>query len=244
MADAPAVDVRALSLRPGAAALDAVVQPGDILGLAGLDGHGQETFLTTLAGLTRPAAGAVWLHGAPVSSFRDAVARGLAYLPRDRRATGIFPSLSVLDNFGITTLECDTRHGLISPRSRRARFAEQVDRLSINAPDWEAPIATLSGGNQQKVLLARALASNPDVLLLNDPTRGVDVATRRVLYEVFRELAVEGMALVVLSSEMEEVLRLCDRVLVFRDHALAARLSGDGMTTDAVIAAMFGRHAA
>jgi ribose transport system ATP-binding protein len=104
-------------------------------------------------------------------------------------------------------------------------------------------ITTLSGGNQQKVLLARALAHKPDVLLLNDPTRGVDIATRRVLYAVFRELAQEGMALVVLSTEIEEALVLCDRILVFREQELAAPLAGDARTSERIIATMFGRAA-
>ena len=101
----------------------------------------------------------------------------------------------------------------------------------------------MSGGNQQKVLLARALALEPGILLLNDPTRGVDVATRHVLYDVFRELAREGMALVILSSEIEEILLLCSRVLVFRENHVTAEMAGDAMTTDNVISAMFGRAA-
>ena len=237
----PLIEAKAVALRPGAAPLDVAVHAGGILGLAGLDGHGQETFLKTLAGLEPPAAGEVRLNGRPVGSFRQAVSSGLAYLPRDRRATGLFPSLSVLDNFAIATPERDAPGGFISASRRRRRFAAYVDSLSINAPDWDAPITTLSGGNQQKVLLARALALEPQALLLNDPTRGVDVATRLVLYDVFRNLAREGMALVVLSSEIQEVLRLCDSVLVFREHALAAGLSGSGMTDEAVMAAMFGR---
>ncbi|MDQ0471854.1 ATP-binding cassette domain-containing protein [Labrys wisconsinensis] len=238
------LEARDLRLRPEAEPFDERVAPGEIVGLAGLDGHGQEAFLKTLAGLARPAAGEVRLDGRPLAGFRQAVARGLAYVPRDRRATGIFPTLSVLDNFAIATAGADTRLGFIAPRRRRSRFEAHVRRLSINAPDWRAPITTLSGGNQQKVLLARALALQPRALLLNDPTRGVDVATRHVLYDVFRGLAAEeGLALVILSSKIEEILALCGRVLVFREQALAARLGGADMTGAAVIAAMFGRAA-
>ena len=240
----PTLEARSLALRPGAEPFDVALDAGGILGLAGLDGHGQEAFLKALAGLERPAAGEVRLDGAPLGGFRRAVARGVAYLPRDRRATGLFPTLSVVDNFAIATPGRDAPGGLISAGRRRRRFGAYVDRLSINAPDWDAAITTLSGGNQQKVLLARALALEPRVLLLNDPTRGVDVATRLVLYDVFRGLARDGLALVILSSEVQEVLRLCDSVLVFREHALGARLSGAAMTDDAVIAAMFGRAAA
>jgi ribose transport system ATP-binding protein len=176
-----------------------------------------------------------------IGSFRRAVSHGVAYLPRDRRASGIFPALSILDNFAMATVARDCIAGLISFRRRRQRYETYRKRLSIVAPHPGQPITTLSGGNQQKVLLARALALEPGVLLLNDPTRGVDIATRRILYEAFRELSAEGMALVILSTEIEESLHLCDRVLVFRDFELASRLSGDEMSADRIIATMFGR---
>jgi len=236
-----------LALARGRPPLSEAIAPGEIIGLAGLDGHGQERFLQILAGLVMPAAGDLVLEQGEdhrrLSRFRQAVDAGIVYLPRDRRSTGIFPTLSVLDNFAIATPERDMAGGLINGSRKRARYEAYRERLSIVAPDPSAPITTLSGGNQQKVLLARALALDPKVLLLNDPTRGVDIATRRTLYGVFRDLAREGMALVILSSEIEEILLLSDRVLVFRDHALAARLEGEAMRSNTVIAAMFGRAA-
>jgi ribose transport system ATP-binding protein len=239
--------IRDVALARGRAALSDVILPGEIVGLAGLDGHGQDSFLKILAGLMSPAAGDIAIEHHDTTSriarFRQAVAAGIVYLPRDRRSTGIFPTLSVLDNFAIATPGADCRGGLISTRKRDARYAAYRDRLSIVARDPRAPITTLSGGNQQKVLLARALSLNPKVLLLNDPTRGVDVATRRILYDVFRDLAREGMALVILSTEVEEILMLSDRLLVFREHQLAARLTGSAMRSGAVIAAMFGQAA-
>jgi ribose transport system ATP-binding protein len=246
MADAATVlSISGLSLKPGAAPFDLSIGRGEIVGLAGLDGHGQDAFIETLAGLRAPVAGSVTtpLSGRAITSFRRAVSSGIAYLPRDRRATGIFPSMSILDNFAIATVGRDRKLGLISRAERRKRYDYYRDRLSIVAPDPSHMITTLSGGNQQKVLLARALAHKPDVLLLNDPTRGVDIATRRVLYAVFRELAQEGMALVVLSTEIEEALVLCDRILVFREQELAAPLAGDARTSERIIATMFGRAA-
>jgi ribose transport system ATP-binding protein len=232
--------IQELQLRPDARPVSANIQSGEIVGLAGLDGHGQDVFLRSLAGLERNQT-AVDLQGQRIASFRDAERNAVVYIPRDRRSTGIFPGLSILDNFAIATPGRDRRGVLISAKARRARYEIWKDRLKITAPSPEAPITALSGGNQQKVLLARALARDPKVLLLNDPTRGVDVATRLVLYELFRELAAEGMILVILSSEIEEILVLCNRVLVFRDHALAAELAGDAMRSGSVIAAMFGR---
>jgi len=247
MPDASTLEARNLSIRKDAAPFSQSIRAGEIVGLAGLDGHGQERFLEILAGLKEPVSGDVVLDAATgrtqVTGFRKAVASGIAYLPRDRRATGIFPTQSVLDNFAISTVGRDARFGLISTANRRKRYDEYRRRLSIVAPRPDAAITTLSGGNQQKVLLARALALEPGVLLLNDPTRGVDVATRHVLYDVFRDLARQGMALVILSSEIEEILVLCSRVLVFRDYEMTAEMTGDAMTTDNVIAAMFGRTA-
>lgn len=246
MPDSVMLDVSGLALRPGAAPMDQVIRSGEIVGLAGLDGHGQERFLTRLAGLNA-AAGTVRLRSGgsdrTITGFAEAERAGIAYVPRDRRSTGIFPSLSILDNFAIATVGRDRRGVLISPAARRARYEAWKERLSIVAPRPDAPITTLSGGNQQKVLLARALAREPRVLLLNDPTRGVDVATRHVLYDLFRDLAREGMALVILSSEIEEILVLCQRVLVFRDREMTAAFAGDAMRTETVIAAMFGRAA-
>ena len=151
--------------------------------------------------------------------------------------------MSILDNFAIATVGRDRKLGLISLAERRKRYDYYRDRLSIVAPEPGRMITTLSGGNQQKVLLARALAHKPDVLLLNDPTRGVDIATRRVLYSVFRELAAEGMALVILSTEIEEALVLCDRILVFREQELAASLEGAERSSERIISTMFGRAA-
>lgn len=246
MADRAVLDIRDLALRPGAAPIRQTIVKGEVLGLAGLDGQGQERFLKVLAGLER-VSGRVECLGAgdarPITSFAQAAASRIVYVPRDRRSTGIFPALSILDNFAISTLGQDSRLGLISPAARRARYEQWRERLSIVAPRPDAPITALSGGNQQKILLARALARDPAILLLNDPTRGVDVATRHVLYGLFRDLAAEGMTLVILSSEIEEILVLCHRVLVFRDAQIAAELSGDAMTAEAVVAAMFGRAA-
>ncbi|MGH7122605.1 MAG: ATP-binding cassette domain-containing protein [Acetobacteraceae bacterium] len=244
--EAVRLTVRGLKLRPRAPAFDETVHAGEIVGLAGLEGHGQEDFLEVLAGLRRPEAGRVLVgrDGPALTGVKQAVRQGVAYLPRDRRTTGIFPTLSVVDNFAIATLERDRRFGLISRSARGARFGRYRERLAVVAPSDRALITALSGGNQQKVLLARVLALEPRVLLLNDPTRGVDIRTRHTLYEVFTSLAAEAMALVVLSTEIEEIVRLCHRVLVFREGSVQARFDRTAMQAERVIAAMFGNLAA
>src|SRR5882724_6993193 len=218
------------ALVKGGAVFSETIEAGHIVGLAGLDGHGQDAFLECLAGLRAPGHGQINKVGADgrmaITSLKGAARRGIVYLPRERRTMGIFPNLSILDNFGITSLARDLRGGLLSTRSRRRRYEPFRERLSIVGDNPDLPITSLSGGNQQKVLLARLLARDPEVLLLNDPTRGVDIATRRVLYRLFRDLASDGMALVLLSSEVEEAVELCDRVLVFREQSLFARLDG------------------
>jgi ribose transport system ATP-binding protein len=242
--DRAALAFKNIALKPGKRAFDERLRGGEIVGLAGLDGHGQEAFLAAAAGLERVASGQIALERggriSPVGGFHAAARHGVAYLPRDRRTAGVFPNLSVLDNFAIASLSRDLRAGLIDRDLRRRRFERFRERLSIVANDLDESIARLSGGNQQKVLLARLLARDPVVLLLNDPTRGVDVATRGVLYKLFRELADEGLALTILSTEIEELSDLCDRVLVFREYELIARLQAGSLSSANVIAAMFG----
>ena len=236
-----------LALAEGRRTLSGEIRAGEIVGLAGLEGQGQETFLRILAGLDPAPSGRAWLGepgGLAISGHAQASRRGVAYLPRDRRTTGIFPALSVLDNFGLPSMPRFSRMGILSRRRQRESLARFAAFLSIRYSEMTAPITSLSGGNQQKVLLARWLAMEPRALLLDDPTRGVDLATRLRFYEAFRDLtARSGLALVVLSSEIEELVELCDRVMIFRDHELHRALDRAETTADGVLAAMFGQAA-
>jgi ribose transport system ATP-binding protein len=220
-----------LALAPGKAAFSATVKAGEIVGLAGLDGHGQERFLEILAGLVAPGDGEVIVTAGAsetrIAGFRHAVRNDIAYLPRDRRATGIFPALSILDNFSIATVWRDVRGGLISNASRRARYAKFHEQLSIVAPNGNAPITSLSGGNQQKVLLARWLVTQPRLLILDEPTRGIDVAAKEELIRAVAALAREGMAVLFISAEIAELLRESDRIVVLRERSKVGELPGD-----------------
>jgi ribose transport system ATP-binding protein len=246
---APLLTAAGIRLAAGTPPIDLSLLSGEIVGLAGLDGHGQEAFLETLCGLRRPHVGTVTVRAGggpvPIGSLAQAARHGIAYLPRDRRATGIFPGQSVLDNFAIAALPSHSRLGVVGRGSLRRLLAGFRERLSMVYGSPSAAIGTLSGGNQQKVVLARWLACGPRLLLLNDPTRGVDLGTRLKLYEVFRALARDdGIPLVVLSSEIEEVLQLCDRVLVFREQGVASELGRSELVMDRVISAMFGQERA
>jgi ribose transport system ATP-binding protein len=246
----PLLSAQGICLAAGASPIDFVIGRGEIVGLAGLEGHGQEAFIQALCGLHQPLAGSVELVGkddrpVPVQDFAKAAAQGLAYLPRDRRTTGVFGGLSVFDNFAIAAMPEHARLGVVRRAGLKEKLARFTRELSMVYGSPNAPIGTLSGGNQQKVLLARWLAREPRVMLMNDPTRGVDLGTRMKLYEVFRRLAADqGIPLVILSSEIEEILQLCHRVLVFREQTVFAELDRKSMSMDRVIAAMFGQEAA
>lgn len=243
----PLLSVHGLSLAQGAPPFDVDFYEAEIVGLAGLEGHGQQLFLEVLCGLRKPLSGTVNVHlsaghTVTVHDLRSAVRAGLAYLPRERKTQGIFPSLSVLDNFAIATLGRTARLGFINGQVHRQQLQAFRDKLSMVYASPQAPITSLSGGNQQKLLLARWLAASPRIMLLNDPTRGVDVQTKMTLYDVFDDMVEnERKTLIMLSTEIDELIRLCHRTLVFRDAALFAELPRETITRAKVIAAMFGR---
>lgn len=223
------------------------IRQGDIIGLAGLEGHGQARFLKTLAGLFEPASGRVEVtlpdgSTGTINNLRQAAKSGVAYLPRERKTEGILPVLSVYDNFAVGTLASTARFGFVNKQAMRAKLDEMRARLSMVYASPKAPITSLSGGNQQKVLLARWMAASPRVMLLNDPTRGVDMGTKLTLYQVFREMAAEEKtALVLLSTEIEEFIQLCNRTLVFHAQSVFRELDKAETTRANITAAMFGR---
>ncbi|TCO28059.1 ribose transport system ATP-binding protein [Kribbella steppae] len=234
--------VRGSRLRPNSAPCDAVFRQGEIVGLAGLEGHGQDEFLRLLLG-HGDTEGVVRVEGGEehrVSDPRRARQLGIAYVARDRRGESILPWMSILENFAIATADQDARVGLLSGRSAEQRFGQYVTRLNIKFGRTSDPITTLSGGNQQKVVIARWLAANPKVLLLNDPTRGIDVGAKRDLYRLLRELSQLGLTVVMLSSEVDEHVELMDRVLVFREGSLAAELSRAELDRERLVDAFFG----
>jgi ABC-type sugar transport system ATPase subunit len=194
------------------------VHAGEIVGLAGLEGHGQSAFLQSLW----PAGGA-----------------GLAYIPRERRAEALFASKSIRENFGLPTLGRDVRRGLLSTSATVARLEAYAERLKIRYGHHDDLITTLSGGNQQKVVIARWLASEPRVLLLNDPTRGIDHGAKQDLYALLIELAAEGLGVLMVSSEVDEHLELMDRVLVFRNQKVSAELAREELTRERLVGAFF-----
>jgi len=239
---APALTARGVGLRADRPAIDLAVRAGEIVGLAGLEGQGQVAFLECLAGLRRPPRGGIDAGaGAPIQSFAGAARAGIAYLPRDRKTEGIFAPLSVLDNLTVSSLRRFSRLGVLRPGPRQAAAEAVTARTRVAAGRLAAPIATLSGGNQQKALLGRLLATEPKALVLNDPMRGVDLGAKQDIYAVLRDFARAGGAVVLLSTELAELCLLCDRVAVFHEHALFAMVERDGLDAQTLIAAMFGQ---
>jgi ABC-type sugar transport system ATPase subunit len=241
---AVAVRIERVVLRAWSEPFDATIRRGEIVGLAGLDGHGQDELIRAVAGLHFPHSGQLLVAGraelAPVHDYQRAVARGVVYVPRDRKTEGMADVLSIIDNYSMPTLARDRRLGLLRHRLTRSRFRRDAEVVNFT-PAGQDSIGRLSGGNQQKVIIARWLAAEPHVILLNDPTRGVDHKTKQELYDVFRSLAEAGAAVVMLSSEVEELVGLMDRVLVFHEGSLSAELRSDEITSESVVAAYFGR---
>jgi ABC-type sugar transport system ATPase subunit len=236
--------VHDLRLRPDAAPVSLDLRAGEVIGLAGLEGHGQDEFLRAL--WEGDAAGRVLRvdgdAATPVRSARQAAALGIGYVPRDRRRESLFPPLSIGENFGAVTSRADRRLGLLSHTARRGRLAQYTDRLGIRMGRSTDLITTLSGGNQQKVIIARWLASEPRILLLNDPTRGIDLGAKQDIYTLLDKLAVDGVAVVMLSTEVDEHVELMDRVLVFREGTVGAVLHRDRLSRAALVSAFFGQE--
>jgi ribose transport system ATP-binding protein len=239
-----ALHAREIALRPDAEMFDFEVRAGEIVGLAGLDGAGQAEFAQALAGIAPPARGTVLANGAPIVSQKGATDRGLAYVSGDRKREGIFPRLSILENFGMALMRNQAKRGTIDVGARAKAFAAGAAQLSVKMGRPTDRITTLSGGNQQKVLIARAFAGAPKVIVLNDPARGVDIGTKQDLWQHLRDFAARGGAVVYLSSEIEEFPGFADRVDVFVGATLASRLSGADVNEARILAAMFGREEA
>jgi ABC-type sugar transport system ATPase subunit len=238
---------RGVKVREGADAVDLDLRAGELVGLAGLEGHGQDTFLRALWGAGALEGSVVRTSGGestPVRSPAHAAALGIAYVPRDRRAESLFLALSIRENFTAPTAGADARLGVVRAAHAERRFAGFRDRLRIALASSRAPVWTLSGGNQQKVVIARWLAGGPRILLLNDPTRGVDMRAKGDIYALLTELAHEGVAVVMLSTELDEHVELMDRVLVFREGTVFRELARDQASRAAIVASFFGQEIA
>lgn len=212
---------------------------GEIVGLAGIDANGQREFMRALAGINR-SQGEVSING-KIVSVRDSLKAsdsGIRYIPGDRHREGVFGELSVRENFSIRSLVRDVSCGLVNGRSEVARAREAVLQFAVKTPTVETPVASLSGGNQQKLVLASVLASEPSLFLVDEPTQGVDVGARMEIYRTLRSAAQRGIPVIVVSSDSQEVAGLCDRVLIFSRGHIVQELVGSSVNESAITAAV------
>jgi ABC-type sugar transport system ATPase subunit len=220
---------------------------GEILGISGLAGAGQSELLRLLIGADSAAGGSIELKGRRLTAG-DAASRwreGFAYVPRERRREGLLPRASVADNTVLAHLRSLSRAGLFrNRRAELARSGELARRVKLKAVGPRQPVLQLSGGNQQKVVFARAVLGAPHVLLLDEPTRGVDVGAKFDIHSLLRELAAGGVAIVLASSDLPELIGMADRILVMRQGRQAAIVPAEGLTQAALLTLSFGEPAA
>jgi ribose transport system ATP-binding protein len=213
------------------------VRAGEVVGLAGIVGAGRSELCRLIAGFDRPDGGEVTVDGRRVDTAKAGQATGahIVMLPESRKAQGLFLGMSIADNVCIGTKLATRRYGGTSPSMLRTAAKPLADRLRVRATSLDQPVGELSGGNQQKVLLARCLAKQPTVLILDEPTRGVDIGAKADIYALINDIAAQGVAVILISSELPEVLGMSDRVLVMHQHQIAAELTGEDVTEENVV---------
>jgi rhamnose transport system ATP-binding protein len=222
--------------------VDLEVRSGEILGVAGLVGSGRTELARVLFGLTPADAGELWLRGerVEIGSPARAIAAGIAYVPEDRRRHGVVGPLSVTANTALAVLGRLARRGLLRASDEEDLASELAGRLDLRAASIHTPVGNLSGGNQQKVALARWLAAEPEVFIVDEPTQGIDVGAKSEIHKILRDLAAAGKAVVVISSDMPEVLAVSDRIAVMCRGTVAAVLDRAAATQERILALALG----
>jgi ribose transport system ATP-binding protein len=216
------------------------VRQGEVLGIFGLMGAGRTELLQTIFGLhPRTSSGEIFIEGRPVKirSPQDAIAAGLALAPEDRKAEGIVLEMSVAHNTSLSCLRKITRWGVLRPGKERELVSSYINRLSVKTHSLEQAVVNLSGGNQQKVVLAKWLATEPRVLLLDEPTRGIDINAKKEIYALIGQLAQSGLGVVMVSSELPEILGIADRILVLCEGRMTAEFTRAEATEEKVLQA-------
>ncbi len=239
---APVLEASDLVCHPMTRNVSLTVRAGEIVGLAGLVGSGRSELAQVLFGITPAENGDIRLMGESVTigSPESARQRGIAYVPEDRGVQGLVRPMSVLHNFSLAALGGLSRFGFIDRAAERRLAETGVKRFSVKTSSVDEIAGRLSGGNQQKIVLGKWLANNPKLLILDEPTRGIDVGAKAEIHRLMCELAAEGVAILMISSELPEVLGMSDRVLVMREGRLVAEFDRAHATSEAVGAAMMG----
>ncbi|MDP9137442.1 MAG: sugar ABC transporter ATP-binding protein [Pseudomonadota bacterium] len=236
----PVLEVRDLSWNNRLRNISFTVHKGEVVGLGGLDGQGQRELLLALFGVLRGVSGEIRIDGAPVTLKSPRHARsekiGMALIPEDRKTEGLMLPMSVRDNLAFAALDRLSRGGIIDRDAETRAVSEMIALLGVRTAGTDIPVSSLSGGNQQKVVIAKWLMIAPRIVLLNDPTRGIDVGTKQEMYQLLRKLADGGATIVFYSTDYDELIGCCDRVIVLYDGAVKRRLAGEEINERELIA--------
>ncbi|MEM9343564.1 MAG: sugar ABC transporter ATP-binding protein [Pseudomonadota bacterium] len=210
---------------------------GEILGFYGLVGAGRSEFMQALFGITRPSGGTLSIDGAPVTirTPADAVGSGIVYVPEDRGRQGAIGALPIFQNVTLPSLSRTSRNGFLRLAQEFQLAREYTERLDLRAASLDTDVGNLSGGNQQKVVIAKWLATRPKVIILDEPTKGIDIGSKAAVHEFMAELAAQGLAVIMVSSEIPEIMGMSDRVIVMREGRIVATLDREAITPETLV---------
>lgn len=210
---------------------------GEILGFYGLVGAGRSEFMQALFGITRPSAGTLFINGKQLTpkSPADAIAHGLVYVPEDRGTQGAMTALSIVDNIALPSLKLTSNKGFVRVAREYALAREYTQRLELKAAALDQSVGELSGGNQQKVVIAKWLATQPQVIILDEPTKGIDIGSKAAVHTFMRELASQGLAVIMVSSEIPEIIGMSDRVIVMREGRQVAEIDQQHVSPEKLV---------
>ncbi|MEE3072301.1 MAG: ATP-binding cassette domain-containing protein, partial [Pseudomonadota bacterium] len=214
---------------------------GEILGFYGLVGAGRSEFMQSLIGITRPSKG-VCKMGDDIVIIRspaEAIEAGIVYVPEDRGKQGAITAMPIFQNVTLPSLGKTSKNGFLQMAEEFKLAREYTQRLDLRAASLDVPVGSLSGGNQQKVVIAKWLATQPKVIILDEPTKGIDIGSKAAVHDFMSELAEQGLSVIMVSSEIPEIMGMSDRVIVMREGRIAAELEGDDLSPETLV-----RHAA
>lgn len=234
----PLLEVTGISDADWVKSVSLRIMPGEILGIAGLMGAGRSEIAKVICGITPKSSGTVSMSGKTVdtSTYQKALAHGIAYLSEDRKSEGVFLELPIQSNIASMALDTVSSAFFTVDPAKEAAQAERLgQKLKLKASSVAANADSLSGGNQQKVAIAKLLAMNPKIIFMDEPTRGVDVGAKAEIHQVLRQLCNEGVGVAVISSELPEIIGLCDRTIVIRNGSIAGELSAEATTEEAIL---------